>query len=625
MSFVTQYLVATSGELLNGLNSGLVAYWNMNEQGGTRDNDSGDANLDATEVGATLSAVPGPGFPVNPLSSGCRITDTPADYLHVNEPSNDALTMDGTDATICGWVNFNFFDASSVIAKRIVSKYTDANNDREFVIDLLANQGSFGPGPHFSLFTSEDGTLTNINRFNSPIASGTVTSGVWYFILMEHDISETRVGLDINNSGIANYNMHDDFINQGQPLRWGRIGNTSSEPLDGSVSQWGFWNRLLTDQEKTLLYNQGSGILFPFNLGSGIGPESQDPADLGGYTEGKTPDGFNQAGIVGAYATVEAFNVGPASIGGYVLTLPVFDSEIYYVGAALSGLFPTDYRLGAYSVGSPNYNEFVEAHARTLAKASDESTVDQRLEVDAIMVLKQRENKDLNAKLIVSDTASSEFLAKLEITEFSTPPTVIITDISVDDGGLCPSGTVTVTASGTLGDGDKFVSSYIDFGEPILPDGSRANNASISGFTGAPPWTATHCYSSSGIYSIIARAQDNKGQVGSDFELLNLASGLEAGVDYPAISISGTPRAGFVPPALQVDFTLETSGSLGVSSPTDSRLYWNMGNRDRSQRKNPTTFYISPGEFIPTARLRYVRPDGNIVWVADTLRIGFNR
>lgn len=351
--------------------------------------------------------------------------------------------------------------------------------------------------------------------------------------------------------------------------------------------------------------NTASGFLGGYLLGTSLA-HAFGSAILGGYTEG--------AGGIEA----------PVSIGGYLDAFPKTLAGVFFLGGAASGLNQNTAFVGGFSFGEPVSQEFAETHARVLAKASDTSTIDQKLEIDALVIFKQRSNEDFYAKFIIADTANSEFNAKIDIDKFKIPPTVTITNVAVSGGGLIPSGLVTVTASGSLGDGDEFISSYIDFGEPVLPDGKGALNGSISGFNGPSPWTASHSYSSSGIYTIVARGQDNLGMVGSDVYQLNLASGLIAGIDYPLISISGTPRFGEVPPSLQVDFTLSTSGSIVIQSPADPNLHWNFGNREKSQRRNPLTFYNSPGLYAPICRFRYVRPDGNVVYVSDSLLIGFS-
>lgn len=339
-------------------------------------------------------------------------------------------------------------------------------------------------------------------------------------------------------------------------------------------------------------------------------------AQLGAYMLGASEIG--QSAIMGGISKGDGFETGNVFIGGFLDAIPKTTVPTAFIGGAVSGLFQQDAIIGGFSYGEPISEEFTETQARVLIKANNENTVDQLLEVDAKIIFKEVENKDFNAKFIISDTKNKEFNAKVDVQRFKNPPNVQILSVATSGTGLCPSGLVTVVASGSLGDGSVWTNAQIDFGDPL------AQSASISGFTTNPPWTATHCYANSGIYTITARGQDDQGMIGMDSSGVSLIPpGLVPGVDYPAFAISGIPRSGNVPPSLQVDFTLSTSGAFGVDSPSDPDLYWTFGNRERSQLKNPTTFYSSPGLYIPRATFKFVNASGQTIWVSDTLRLGF--
>lgn len=347
---------------------------------------------------------------------------------------------------------------------------------------------------------------------------------------------------------------------------------------------------------------------------------------IGAYVNSEAEEGSNHFGIMGGAVSGDGGVVPAQIIGGYVDAVPKTDVGPIFIGGGASGLNTDLAVVGCEIFGRADYSEYAEEHARVLVKANDADAAEQKLEIDAVIILKQEQSEDFNARFIVSDTARSEFNAKVTVGKYKSPPTATITNVTASgDGNLgVDNNVVTVTFDGNLVDGYEFNNAYIDFGDPVNAEGIYNDNASISGFSGPGPWTASHTYTSSGIYHITVRAVDNNGFVGMDVQQINMASGLVAGTDYAYIDISGVPRIGEVPPSLNVDFTLATSGSIGVSSPTDPNLYWTFGNLERSQKKNPSTYYSSPGRYVVIARYKYNHPAGSIVWSSDTLRVGYN-
>ena len=86
--------------------------------------------------------------------------------------------------------------------------------------------------------------------------------GVPFFIVAIHDTDGT-VRIRVNNGTLesgtattANANCTDPmfFGSQFGTVRW----------LDGFLDAWGLWERVLTTDEQTALYNGGSGLEHPF-------------------------------------------------------------------------------------------------------------------------------------------------------------------------------------------------------------------------------------------------------------------------------------------------------------------------------------------------------------------------
>jgi hypothetical protein len=372
-------------------------------------------------------------------------------------------------------------------------------------------------------------------------------------------------------------------------------------------------------------------------------------ANLGGYVFSKVIPGNELVALLGGYVKSLQGQSIRADLGGFCLSLPITPVGPAFLGGFASGLFQTEAFLGGYTFGRHGYSEYVSTRARTLAVAVSEDVVDQSLSMDAQIVFKQIFANEFNAKLDNIATFQNDIHGKAEVLKFKVPPTTSINSIDyvtvpVFDNGIRQ---VTVTASGALGDGDEWTNVQIDFGDPFDPLGGFKPFQSISGFSGPPPWTASHDYNMSGIYVITIRGQDNLGMVGMNCSGLNLASGLAPGLYFPLIDISGIPRFGEVPPSLQVSFTIQSSGinappytnkqnaQSQIQSPTDDRIQWNFGNREKSVRSAPITYYQSPGLFATVLRYLYTNPSGAAgidgfgingkFMVSDTLLIGYGR
>jgi hypothetical protein len=380
------------------------------------------------------------------------------------------------------------------------------------------------------------------------------------------------------------------------------------------------------------------------------GPHVGPTGYIGGYVLSRAAENANAVGLLGGYIITNGGIVPPAKIGGFVFSIPVVNDGPEFIGGFASGLFQNQEFIGGFTIGRPDAKQFAATRARTVVAVTSDQVVDQGLEFDARIIFKNVFNYDFNTKLINAKTYQNDINAKVEVQKFRIPPSIFIQsmDVVVPSGEVVPSGQpipvfdpngarkVCVTASGTLGDAESWIGAQIDFGDPFARSGGFKPLFSVSGIAGPPPWTACHDYNISGIYMVTVHGRDNDGMVGGTLSGLNLASGAGFGTHFPAISISGNPRMGIVPPVLQVDFALQSSGvsvppfttkqanQSQPQSPTDERLFWNFGNRETSRRKNPKTFYASPGLYVPKCIFHYTNPSGGQYIVSDSLIVGFN-
>jgi hypothetical protein len=90
----------------------------------------------------------------------------------------------------------------------------------------------------------------------SATSFGAVSTATWYNVVAWHDTGNT-LGVSLNlSTTTASYASG---VRSGSaPFVMGAVSNGSDKLMDGRVDETGFWKRLLTDSEKTDLYNSGN-------------------------------------------------------------------------------------------------------------------------------------------------------------------------------------------------------------------------------------------------------------------------------------------------------------------------------------------------------------------------------
>jgi len=107
-----------------------------------------------------------------------------------------------------------------------------------------------------------NGTSKIIGFYNGAFYPSTLTmvTGNWYFIICEK--VGTNEKIYVNNGLYLDSNS--SFDNNSYPF--GIIGNyssaTNTQGCIGTIDEVGVWNRVLTADEKTYLYNKGNGVSF---------------------------------------------------------------------------------------------------------------------------------------------------------------------------------------------------------------------------------------------------------------------------------------------------------------------------------------------------------------------------
>lgn len=225
---------AVSGSLVNGL----VAYYpfcgNANDQSGH--------GYDGTVNGATLTT---DRFG-NPNSA--YSFDGVSNYITV--PNSTGLSS-FTDITISGWVNISQFPSSSI------------SNGLAGLVTKWYGSGSCGgvTDNYACYLRSNNQLLGGTNQYrtypNMLQTPSNLTSSNWYHFIMVHN-SATGGSFYINGVLVSTYATTGSLCASTNPLYIGCDNGlgTLNRFLNGKLDDIGIWNRALTTQEVTQLYNQ---------------------------------------------------------------------------------------------------------------------------------------------------------------------------------------------------------------------------------------------------------------------------------------------------------------------------------------------------------------------------------
>lgn len=225
-----------SGDGLNSLTFGLVAYWNLDEASGQR-NDSHTGALHLTDnntVGA--SATGGP-------DSGQCADFVVANSEYFSRADNAGFAIGDRDWTIAG-----FFYVNSLTTTRGLA----GHGGQEDGWDLLAL--STGNVTFRSRNAADTGSNTAV------VKASAYSAATWAFVLAQFTALSDTASLNVNNSGSPATQTWTNGTHVENPaFGLGARNGSGSTPHDGREAYWGIWTRILTAAEKTFLYNAGAG------------------------------------------------------------------------------------------------------------------------------------------------------------------------------------------------------------------------------------------------------------------------------------------------------------------------------------------------------------------------------
>lgn len=177
-------------------------------------------------------------------------------YLSI--PSNLNLELSNNqDFTIALWVNLDSKTGSW--GQSFLSK--DDGTGRGEPIEYSIGYSSRSDRFRFGVGNGSQYSSVDANTLGSP------NIGNWYFILAWHDGTSDTLNIQINNGIIDSKPWSGGTLNLNSPLLFGtgfRNFQSDNEKfnIDGKIQCVSFWKKVLSAEERSSLYNKGTGKLY---------------------------------------------------------------------------------------------------------------------------------------------------------------------------------------------------------------------------------------------------------------------------------------------------------------------------------------------------------------------------
>jgi hypothetical protein len=229
----------------SSLLTSLAAYYKLGEASGTR--------ADSTLRGNDLAPQHAPGNATGIVDNALACTEGSKQWCSIAD--NADLSMGDIDFSISCWAYRT--TSGGVDYPTILGKWLGSS--KEYILGYDESQSKF----FFQV--SGDGTRRQ-HELLSSVASP--TSATWYHIIVWHDATANTINMSVNNAAATSAAHSAGVFNGTSAFGIGNSYGDESYSLGfwvGRIDEVGVWKRLLTTDERTALYNGGSGSTHPFD------------------------------------------------------------------------------------------------------------------------------------------------------------------------------------------------------------------------------------------------------------------------------------------------------------------------------------------------------------------------
>ena len=213
--------------------TGLVSYWPLNEQSGTRYDAVGDNDLtDNNTVGYAAG------------KDGNAASFVEANTESLSRPGAQAgsVSLAGVDFTVSCWV-----------------KTTQAGA-------MLVSNWDYGEYPNYGVTTDSGAPAFQYGSYRAGGATATwgaaINDGNWHHVLSWNAESESKVYISVDNGTPVSATTTAVLEVIENEFRLGALGPI--QRFEGQLDEVAIWSRVLTVQERADLYAAGAGFFYPF-------------------------------------------------------------------------------------------------------------------------------------------------------------------------------------------------------------------------------------------------------------------------------------------------------------------------------------------------------------------------
>lgn len=227
-----------AGAAGNGLLTGLVAYWGLDEA-------SGDA-ADKHSGGLTLTQTGSPGAASGVVYSTARTFNGSNQYF--TRASDSSITLGDIDYAVAMWVFLSDLSTRYFIGK------ANALNGADWD---YAGQYSPSLGLRWIIGNGTGNSAIAASTF------GTASTNTWYLFIAQHVATTNTIFVSVNagTEDSATYTGTHDTTTK--PLAIGRLSDYSGNQWYGRIGPVAIWkNRTLDATARSALWNGGAGLAY---------------------------------------------------------------------------------------------------------------------------------------------------------------------------------------------------------------------------------------------------------------------------------------------------------------------------------------------------------------------------
>jgi len=220
----------------------IVGYWPLDESSGVAHDSTPDGNNLTNNNTVTYAA--------GKINNGANFVRASSQYLSEPNASEVGLKITG-NLTVAGWVKFATLPAS---------------NNYYGLLNNYQNNGGYG-----FYFANLSGTYSlqsqlygNVNQGAVQTVAWTPSVNTWYYVALTYNTSgSNNVKFYVNGvqQGTTQTDTDTALIASDGIFALGAHGSGVNF-LNGSLDEWGVWNRELSPTEISQLYNGGNGLAY---------------------------------------------------------------------------------------------------------------------------------------------------------------------------------------------------------------------------------------------------------------------------------------------------------------------------------------------------------------------------